>query len=202
MPRGKYQRTEEIKLKQSETMSQRSKQIDHDARVLKWRESIKNSKIGRTPKRKPETRTCPQCQERFVVVTAKEHKKVYCRKECYYESKKGIVPIDPEIVRTMDRSYMRSEKYAEATRNPDTPEYKRYRNRVGKLSEKTYQENIDLINPSRYDRTLAGIENGWQLDHIKTVRECFDEGVSAEEASSLENLRMLPWKENLMRNYR
>jgi len=202
MIRGKYKRTEEIKNKQSKIMRERSKHVDQDAKVSKWRESIKKSKVGRKPKREPENRSCPNCGKQFMVKTGRDFKKVYCKKECYYESKRGIVPIDPEIVRSMDRSYMRTEKYAAATCNPDTPEYKRYKNKVGNLTEKTYKENIDIINPNRYTRTIAGVENGWQLDHIKPVRECFDQGLSPEEASSLENLRMLPWKENLMRNYR
>jgi hypothetical protein len=48
---------------------------------------------------------------------------------------------------------------------------------------------------------LCGVDGGWQLDHIKTVREAFDEGLSPEEVAHVDNLRMLPWKENLMRNY-
>lgn len=201
MIRGKYKRTDDIKNKQSETMRERSKQIDQVAKIAKWRESVKGSVVGRKPVREPENRICPNCGVEFVVKTAREFKKVYCRKECYYESKKGIVPVDPDIVKSIDRSYMRTEKYAAATRNPETPEYKRYKNKVGNLTQKTYEKNIDIINPNRYTRTLAGVENGWQLDHIKPVRECFDQRLSPEEASSLENLRMLPWKENLMRNY-
>ena len=69
-----------------------------------------------------------------------------------------------------------------------------------KLSEKTYVMFIDIINPERHPRTLAGVEGGWQLDHIKTVRECYECGLTPEEASSIENLRMLPWRDNLSRN--
>jgi|TARA_R110000824_G_scaffold192370_1_gene374513 hypothetical protein len=34
------------------------------------------------------------------------------------------------------------------------------------------------------------------------IKECFEKGMSVEEASTLDNLRMLPWKTNLMRNFK
>ena len=86
-------------------------------------------------------------------------------------------------------------------RNPNITEYKRYSRLVHALSQETYKNNIDIINPSRYPRTLCGVDGGWQLDHIKPIKECFLEGLSATEAAQVENLRMLPWKNNLMRQY-
>jgi len=67
---------------------------------------------------------------------------------------------------------------------------------------KIHKENKDLINPNNYPRTKMGIEGGWQLDHITPVIDCFKEGKTIEEASIVDNLRMLPWKENLMRNFK
>ena len=87
-------------------------------------------------------------------------------------------------------------------RNPNTPEYKRYSRLVHGMSQEVYNENIDVINPERYPRTLCGVEGGWQLDHIIPIKECFDRGIPPREAASLTNLRMLPWKENLMRQYK
>ena len=86
-------------------------------------------------------------------------------------------------------------------RNPNTTEYKRYARLVHGLSQKNYVKNIDIINPNNYNRKLCGVKDGWQLDHIKPIKECFEKGLSPEEAAAVENLRMLPWKENLMRNY-
>jgi len=82
-----------------------------------------------------------------------------------------------------------------------TPEYTRYAQLVHNLSHKIYLENIDTINPKGYPRTRCGVEGGYQLDHVTPIKECFNKGLPAEQAASLENLRMLPWKENLMRNY-
>lgn len=87
-------------------------------------------------------------------------------------------------------------------RNPNTPAYTRYSRIVHGLSQVAYEEHIDTINPNRYPRTLCGVEGGWQLDHIIPIKECFERGLSPEEASALTNLRMLPWKENLMRQFK
>ena len=76
-----------------------------------------------------------------------------------------------------------------------------YKRAVYRQSEITYKNNIDKINPNRYPRTRMGVDGGWQLDHIKPVNNCFKEGMSIVEASDMSNLRMLPWKENLMRNF-
>lgn len=87
-------------------------------------------------------------------------------------------------------------------RNPNIEEYTRYARKVHHLSGKIYETHKNIINPNNYPRTLCGVEDGWQLDHIIPVKECFEKGMSIEEASALENLRMLPWKTNLMRNFK
>lgn len=81
-------------------------------------------------------------------------------------------------------------------------DYKNYKNAVYRMSQKVYEDNIETINPNNYTRTRMGVEGGWQLDHIKPVIECFREEITIEEASDISNLRMLPWKENLMRNFK
>ena len=93
------------------------------------------------------------------------------------------------------------QKYEDRYNNVNSKEYKTYARKVHRLSGKVYNENIDTINPERHIRTLNGVDGGWQLDHIIPIKECFMSGVPAEEAASLDNLRMLPWKDNLMRNY-
>ena len=93
------------------------------------------------------------------------------------------------------------QKYQERYNNVNSTEYKTYARKVHRLSGKTYAENIDIINPNRYTRTLCGVEGGWQLDHIIPIKECYEKGISPEKAAEVGNLRMLPWKDNLMRNY-
>jgi len=94
---------------------------------------------------------------------------------------------------------MQTESYKATLMKDTTPELRRYRNKVTKLSEKTYLQNKDLLNPHGYMRTVCGVPGGYQLDHIMSVKECFERGLTPEEASRLENLQLLPWKINLMK---
>lgn len=84
-------------------------------------------------------------------------------------------------------------------REYDTNEYQKYCKQVRLLSEKNYVAYYDEINPDKYPRTLCGVEGGYQLDHIRSVRECYDMQISAEECSSRTNLQIITWEENLQR---
>jgi hypothetical protein len=84
--------------------------------------------------------------------------------------------------------------------NANTPEFKRYKNLVVNLTKQTYSENIKILNPDNRPRTRCGVEGGWQLDHKKSIKQCFLEGLSPEQAASVDNLQMLPWKENLSKS--
>lgn len=84
------------------------------------------------------------------------------------------------------------QKYIERYNNAVSIEYKSYARKVRRLSNRVYQENIEKINPKRHPRTLCGVENGWQLDHIIPIKECYEKGITVEKASSIENLRLLP----------
>jgi hypothetical protein len=80
--------------------------------------------------------------------------------------------------------------------NPNKTQFKEYSSKVRVLSEQTYKENLDIINPNNYPRTLCGVEDGYQLDHIISIKYGFDNGISPEELSEISNLQILPWKEN------
>ena len=134
-----------------------------------------------------ETRKCahPDCSNTFTVVPSKV--RLYCCHRCHSL--------------TLDNSHLQSPEALKKRTKDTTPAYKRYKGLVHRMSGYTYTENIDIINPNRYNRTLCGVKDGWQLDHIIPVKECYDRGMTPEEASAISNLRMLPWKDNLMRNY-
>ena len=135
---------------------------------------------------------CKQCNTGFDTVPSEN--KLYCSKKCLFVNEEYLTKL-----KSVDKSYMKSEKYRKTLMKPDTPDYRRYRNRVTKLSEQTYKENESFLNPHNYKRTICGIENGFQLDHIVGVRESYDAGRPPEEVSRLENLQLLPWKQNLMK---
>ena len=136
-------------------------------------------------KTRKETRECigKECNNMFIVVQSSSKK--YCSHSCQQRTtnvaKKGIG--------------------TRKIRNILTPEYKRYARKVHGLSQKIYEQNINIINPNNYPRTRCGIDGGWQLDHIIPIKECFEKGLTPQEASQISNLRMLPWKDNLMRQY-
>lgn len=136
---------------------------------------------------KRETRVCenPKCDNEFETKPASS--KRFCCKSCALI----CVAKPPYSKNGGSKPFL-----------PTTPAYTRYKNKVHRLSDKTYLENIDLINPNRHKRTLCGVDGGYQLDHIISIKECFESGISPEEASRVENLRILPWKDNLMRQYK
>ena len=77
-----------------------------------------------------------------------------------------------------------------------------YNSQARVLSEKTYRKHKQKLNPDNLPRGKMGVEGAHQLDHIKPLRQCFDEGVSPEESAALSNLQFITWQNNLSRrNY-
>jgi len=138
---------------------------------------------------------CKVCGTETYVPKYRHETHKYCSSECMWN--------DPDYRKKLsqvDKSYMQTESYRKSKSNPETPEFVKYRNRVHRLSQKTYEKYVDEINPNGYDRTLAGVDGGYQLDHIIEVRFGFDNNIPPEVLAEKENLRMLPWKSNLARN--
>lgn len=78
-----------------------------------------------------------------------------------------------------------------------------YRNRVSTLTNHMYEKHKEIINPLNTPRGKQGINNdNYQVDHIVPVSICWDNGISAENCASLENLRMLHWRDNISKNDR
>jgi hypothetical protein len=165
-----YTRSEESRKNQSETMKVVSKTMDYQeiakkAKATRLEKGIRN---GRKP-HPTINKTCDYCGSSFQMRDTKNGRATkYCNSTCYNGSKKGKVL--PYLV-CKDKSYMKTEAYSKAKSKPDVPAYKRYKNKVHKLSEQTYVKHIEIINPNGYPRTLCGVDGGWQLDHIKSVRK-------------------------------
>ena len=88
-------------------------------------------------------------------------------------------------------------KKLDIKRNYSISEFQKYKNRVHRLSERIYVDNKDILNPENKPRTLCGVKGGYQLDHIKSIKECFIDNISEEDCSKLENLQFITWEENL-----
>jgi len=84
-------------------------------------------------------------------------------------------------------------------KNYKTPEFKKYARKVRWRSESTYAKYYEILNPQHKPRTLCGVEGGYQLDHIRSIRYCFDNGISIEECANLDNLQIISWEENLQK---
>ena len=80
--------------------------------------------------------------------------------------------------------------------NDSKTEFAAYRNRVRWMTEKTYKEYKSEINPNNFNRTINGIDGGYQLDHIISIKEGFIQGLNEKIISDKQNLQMLPWKLN------
>lgn len=65
------------------------------------------------------------------------------------------------------------------------------------MTEEVYVEFKVILNPNNFPRTLCGVEGGYQLDHILSIKKCYNVGKTIEEASSISNLQLISWKENL-----
>ena len=80
--------------------------------------------------------------------------------------------------------------------NPNKSEFRAYASKVRIISEEVYKTNINAINPNDHRRTLCGTDGGYQLDHIISIKFGFDNGIDPSTIGNLNNLQMLPWKEN------
>jgi hypothetical protein len=79
------------------------------------------------------------------------------------------------------------------------PERKRYYYDVWRLTE----ANVHLIE--NYDpelRGLAGKDGAYQIDHIVPISIGFARGMRSDEIAAAENLRFIPWQDNLEKGSR
>lgn len=98
------------------------------------------------------------------------------------------------------RGQLREGNYVSGEDHPNwcnkKTEYAQYCYAVHRLSESTYTKYKHIINPNDYKRTKAGIDGGYQLDHIVPIHYGFTNNIAPEELAKLENLQMLPWELN------
>lgn len=75
--------------------------------------------------------------------------------------------------------------------------YQQYKQLVYKLTRDNYKKYKKQINPKNYKRVLAGSEEGYHLDHIVSVRFCFDKDIPEHICAHPDNLRMVKWQTNV-----
>ena len=165
------------------------------SRLLKHYQICAKRQVGSGPKHGPKNnKICGECGVSMLVVPSSNRK--YCSRSCMHINEEYLTK-----VRNIDRSYTQTESFSKAQSKDTTPEFKKFGGRVHRLTQKIYEMYKEEINPNDHPRTICGVDGGYQLDHIITIKFGFENGLSAEELSQKDNLRMLPWKDNLMRNW-
>ena len=76
------------------------------------------------------------------------------------------------------------------------PKKQFYKREVWRL---TYQKPIDTLENWEL-RGRCGVEGAYQLDHIKSIDWGWKNGIDAEVIAEWDNLRMIPWKTNLLKS--
>lgn len=116
---------------------------------------------------------------------------------------KGLTKNDPrvELYASKQRGQKRKQESPDilSRDDPSYNNFKKYRNRVSVRTKHTYALFKELINPMNLPLGKCGIAGAYQIDHIITVREGFEKGLSIEIISSKENLQVLPWLENIQK---
>lgn len=73
--------------------------------------------------------------------------------------------------------------------------FERYRHIVKKLTRNVYIANKKLINPDNHNLARSGTD-GYHIDHIVSIRYCFDNNIPEHICAHPTNLRTIHWKEN------
>jgi hypothetical protein len=83
--------------------------------------------------------------------------------------------------------------------DPIYSDFKKYRNRVSVRTRKNYELHESTINPNGLKLGKCGVDGAYQIDHIITVRQGFEQGIPVEVIAAAENLRVIPWLENVQK---
>ncbi len=139
-------------------------------------------------------RQCDECEKWYDPVNSKSR---FCSMKCRGKYH-AAVAVPKMLAAENPKDHQRAELGWSSWRiNPDTPEYRRYANKVHRLTRHVYEANAHIINPHNHPRTLAGVPGGYHLDHKVSVRYGFDNGWPPEQLATVDNLQMLPWRDNV-----
>ena len=152
------------------------------------RECYNNSK-------KQKVQTCKECNSEFH----RDRKAHYCSRDCYYKNvtppplmvKKGKE--HPGIRSKMKKLGLTWEEY-----NNWKDDKRRYRKEVWRI---TNQQPLHSLENFDKPRTLAGVEGGYQLDHVISIEEGWNMKKNPYIIGSISNLRFITWEENLKKRY-
>jgi hypothetical protein len=172
------------------------------------KEKYKNGEFNFVPRSKerektllkPFKRNCPKCGNEMSYVrqeTLNEsiRKNTMCNKCSTIVNKKGIM----NGVTNEQRLQMRATKAGFQNFDEYKQRYPKkqfYKREVWRL---TYQHPLDTLQHWEL-RGRCGVDGAYQLDHIKSIDWGWKNGVDAEVIAEWDNLRMIPWKVNLLKS--
>jgi hypothetical protein len=79
----------------------------------------------------------------------------------------------------------------------DYQDYQKYKRAVYSASRKTYNQNINVLNPNGVLLGRSGIPGAYQIDHRVPVSLGYQLKIPVTVMSIVENLQLMPWKANL-----
>jgi len=145
-------------------------------------------------------RLCPMCNNemsysRRDIMRSAESNGVVCNSCSSYKYNKTfkdkITPAHIEQMRATKAGFSTFDEYKELY-----PKKQFYKKEVWRL---TYKEPLETLEHWE-KRGRCGVEGAYQLDHIQSIDWGWKNNIPAEEIAKFSNLRMLPWKENLLKS--
>jgi hypothetical protein len=103
----------------------------------------------------------------------------------------GVTKEQTEQMRATKAGFQNFDEYK--LRYPKKQFYKR---EVWRL---TYQHPLDTLEHWEL-RGRCGVEGAYQLDHIKSINWGWENGIPPEVIAEWDNLRMIPWRTNLLKS--
>lgn len=79
----------------------------------------------------------------------------------------------------------------------DYKDYQKYKRAVYSASRKTYNKNINLLNPLSLLLGRCGVIGAHQIDHKVPISLGYQLKIPVDIMSTVENLQLMPWKDNL-----
>jgi hypothetical protein len=145
-------------------------------------------------------RNCPECGNNMSYIkeaTMKEslRRNTICNRcSCYKYNKTFKDVIKPEHIlqmRATKAGFSNFEEYKEKY-----PKKKFYKQEVWRL---TYQHDLSKL-PNVELRGRCGVDGAYQLDHIQSINWGWENGIEPSVIASMENLKVIPWRENLLKS--
>lgn len=170
------------------------------------KEKYKSGELNVVPRKKdcdlikPFKRNCPECGNEMSYVSestlkTSATKNTVCNSCSTYKYNKTfndvITPEHRLQMRATKAGFQNFDEYK--LRYPKKQFYKR---EVWRL---TYQNPLDTLEHWEL-RGRCGVEGAYQLDHIKSINWGWENGIEPEVIAEWDNLRMIPWKTNLLKS--